>query len=80
MEIVTIEGTYANGHVALDEQPAGMEGVRVRVTFVTPDAEAELRRAELKKRFFARLERGVDFGTEPLPKREELYADRIGRF
>ncbi len=37
-------------------------------------------RAALRQKFLARLQRGVDFGTEPLPSREERYADRLRRF
>jgi hypothetical protein len=80
MELFAVDGVYENGRVELDEQPPKKDRARVRVTFIPTLAETDARRAALAQRFLRRLERGVDFGTEPLPKREELYADRIARF
>jgi hypothetical protein len=47
------------------------------------EAEAtsvETSKEELRQSFLERLRRGVDFGTTPLPTREELYADRLRNF
>ena len=35
MALVTVEGTYRDGKVELAEQPDGVEGARVIVTFLT---------------------------------------------
>jgi len=81
MELLIVDGVYENGKVELAETPVGVEKARVRVTFLLPEAETDAERREaLRQRFLARLQRGVDFGSEPLPTREELYASRLNRF
>ena len=80
MPVLTVEGTYREGKVELAETPDGIREARVLVTFL-PEQETGARNKEaLRQRFLARLRRGVDFGTQPLPTREELYAERIDRF
>lgn len=77
MAVLTLEGTYRDGKVELDEMP-GIDEARVLVTFL-PEAQSQTeadRKEALRRRFLARMRRGVDFGTEPLPTREDLYAER----
>jgi hypothetical protein len=81
MAQLTIEGIYENGRVELEEKPRGVERARVVVTFLTPvSIPNDDRREDLRQRFLARLDRGVDFGANPLPTREDLYADRLQQF
>jgi len=80
MTLLTLEGIYEDGAIQLTEQPQGVKRSRVVVTFLpemVPNSEI---REVLRRRFLARLEHGVDFGSEPLPTREDLYADRLNRF
>ncbi len=76
---ITVEGVYEDGRIELAETPQGIQKSRVTVTFWQEPDERQ-RVDELRQRFLARLRRGVDFGSEPLPNREELYANRIDRF
>ena len=86
MALLTLEGVYEDGKIECPEIPKGLKRARVVVTFLpsepsdfaVPVDHAD--RREGGKRLVEMLQRGVDFGTEPLPKREELYADRIDRF
>ena len=81
MSVRTIEGTYKDGKVELSEMPEGVEEAHVLMTFFPPEhAVDERRREALRLRFLDRLKRGVDFGTEPLPTWEELYAERLDRY
>ena len=81
MALVTLEGIYEDGKIALGEIPVGVKRSRVMVTFLAPEKVADAdRREELRQSFLARLQHGVDFGSDPLPTREELYANRLDRF
>ena len=81
MAQLTIEGIYENGRVELGEQPLGVKRSRVMVTFLTQEPVSnEDHREDLRQRFLARLAGGVDFGADPLPTREDLYADRLKQF
>ncbi len=80
MALQAIEGIYEDGKVELQERPKGVRKARVLVTFLPEeDGSAEEQRAALRRQFLERLQRGVDFGTEPVPTREELHADRLRR-
>ncbi len=89
MALLSVEGTFRSGGVELAERPAGVaEGARVIVTFLPaldpgdrPDpaeGPGEEDRETRRRRAFARMEEGIDFGGAPYPKREELY-DRFDR-
>lgn len=81
MRTAIIQGVCEDGRVELDERPAGVHRARVLVTFLPPEDVGEAdRSAARRERFLKRLERGVDFGTDPLPTRDELHAGRIGQF
>lgn len=81
MALLSLEGTYENGRVELVELPEGVTRAKVVVTFLPSNASGDPKeREDLRLRFLARLKRGQDFGTEALPKREELYAERISKF
>ena len=80
MALITVEGVYDNGTVRLAERPRGVSRAKVMVTFLAESTESAASGDALRRRFLERLERGVDFGSAPLPTREELYADRLGRF
>ena len=66
----TIEGTYEDGRIELEEKPEGVRRARVLVTFLAPergdvsDATAQL---------LARMRAGLDLGGAPYPSREELH-------
>ena len=80
MALLTLEGVYEDGIIELSEKPAGVKKARVVVTFLSTDALTDAGQHEaLRGRVLTRLQRGVDFGTESLPTREELYADRFKR-
>jgi hypothetical protein len=82
MGIQVVDGTYENGRITLERTPEGVETSRVRVTFLHDPAGSRDagQREALRQRLLRRLRTGVDFGSEPMPTREELYADRIARF
>ena len=85
MSSLTVEGIYKDGKVELTERPQGVaDESRVLVTFL-PENEAAAQhtlsaeeRERLRQQAFARMERGIDLGGPPYPKREELY-DRVRR-
>lgn len=35
--MLTIEGTYKNGHIVLNSQPSGVEESKVLITFIQPN-------------------------------------------
>ncbi len=81
MALLALEGTYENGRVELGELPEGIIRAKVVVTFLPSNASGDSNEREyLRLRFLARLRLGQDFGSEALPKREELYAERIAKF
>ena len=84
MAFVTVEGVYKDGRVELEEKPAGLdEAVRVLVTFLPANGverateagpkEHTQAREELRRQAFEQMERGVDLGGPPYPRREQLY-------
>jgi hypothetical protein len=89
--LLTITGVYRDGKVELSQRPEGLgELAPVLVTFLpgntgsepepavrAADDEAAARRAA-GKRLLEMLEKGIDFGGPPYPKREELY-NRVNR-
>jgi hypothetical protein len=89
---LTITGIYRDGKVELSQRPEGLaEDASVLVTFlpenarIAPgpeagmaDVEAAARRAA-GQRLLEMLEKGINFGGPPYPKREELY-DRVDRW
>jgi hypothetical protein len=80
-----LEGVYEDGKIEFAEIPVGLKRARVMVTFLPDETAAAVpgdsaKRREGGRQLVEMLQRGVDFGTEPLPTREELYADRIDRF
>lgn len=81
MGLLTIEGIYENGRIQLMETPTDVQKARVMVTFLPKDVKPDepAFQEALRQKFMQRLRKGVDFGTEPLPTREELYADRLDR-
>ena len=86
MALLTLEGVYEDGKIEFSETLAPVKRARVMVTFL-PDQPTnatlpgdQAKQREGGKRLVELLQRGVEFGTEPLPSREELYADRIDRF
>jgi hypothetical protein len=78
MDIVVVEGTYEDGKIELEEQPAGIVRARVRVMFL-PEAEtaatADSREAA-RQRAFKRMKDGINFGGEKF-NREEIYEERM---
>lgn len=82
MTLVTVKGVYRDGLVEIPEAPSGTAaGTLVLVTFLMQEVVlADDKREQLRQKFLARLRRGEDFGKEPLPTREELYAERLDRF
>lgn len=78
MALRSIRGVYRNGQIELEEKPEGITEAQVVVTFM-PQMDEQTRNA-LRQRFFKRMEQGIDFGSEPLPTREEIYEERIGRY
>ena len=76
-----IEGHYKNGRIDLAEIPADIREANVIVTFLPPIQQEQKTASEvLRQKFLSRLEQGIDFGSAPLPTREEIYADRIDRY
>jgi|HubBroStandDraft_4_1064222.scaffolds.fasta_scaffold312725_2 hypothetical protein len=81
MAQLSIAGIYENGRIELGEKPRGVTKANVMVTFLEEETvSTDTHREDLRQRFLARLARGVDFGTDPLPTREEIYADRLTKF
>jgi hypothetical protein len=85
MALLTVEGVYRNGKLELAEEPVGVEEARVLVVFLpAKEAEAARRapavtaREALRQAAFADMERGIDLGGPPYPRREDLY-DRFRR-
>lgn len=83
MAILTVEGTYRDGKVELDELPAENTGsARVLVTFlpteltISSEHGPENTRRAAGERLIARMQAGIDFGGERF-SREELYAARL---
>ena len=77
MDTLVLEGTYRDGTIELDEQPAGVKRARVRVTFLpeADPAEAEAQEAA-RQRAFDRMRAGIDFGGEKF-NRNEIYEERM---
>jgi len=77
MGLQTVEGTYRDGKVELDETPGFVcEDARVLVTF-TPNAEdGEAARQEAFDHLLDRFKQGVPLGGPPYPTREEIH-DRV---
>jgi hypothetical protein len=83
MALLTLEGVYEDGRIALDELPARVRKSRVVVMFLPYDGEnsedagtaaSRGARQEAAARMVARMRRGIDFGGEKFD-REELYED-----
>ena len=79
MAQLSVAGIYEDGKIELQEKPSGVRKAHVVVTFLPQEIDDD-RREVLRQRFLDRLARGVDFGADPLPRREELYADRLRQF
>jgi hypothetical protein len=76
MSLVTVEGTYVDGRVELDERPKGIEASRVIVTFMYSTEPDPLMGRELaRQRAFRRMAAGLEMGG--CLNREEVYSDRI---
>ncbi len=81
MNALTLEGFYEDGRIQLGEIPDGVKRSRVVITFLDAQQLTKLEQREaLRKRLLSRLQSGIDFGTEPLPQREDLYAARVNRY
>jgi len=83
MALVTVEGTYRDGKVELAEQPEGLEGARVIVTFLDTNgasAGSGDSREAVKQRVIARMRHGINLGGPPYPTREEIYEERLRKF
>lgn len=85
MALRTVEGVYHDGKVELDEIPAGIgPRARVVVTFLpdeppkSTETPAAINPVDLRERAFDRMEKGLNLGGGPYPKRDELY-DRFDR-
>lgn len=78
MSLISIRGYYRSGHIELKECPDGLQESPVIVTFLVEPASG-VEKETLRKRFFERMRQGIDFG-ETIPTREEIYAERLGRF
>lgn len=78
MSLISIKGFYRGGQIELTECPDGLQESPVIVTFLAEPAP-EVDRETLRKRFFERMRQGIDFGGT-IPTREEIYAERLGRF
>jgi hypothetical protein len=81
MGLLTVKGTYKDGHVELAEHPEHVDGAApVLVTFLSssaapekPTAVADPDRETLRQRAFARMKKGIHVGGPPYTKREDLY-------
>ena len=73
MSLLTVEGTYSNGRVELDEKPLGIEKSKVLVTFVDMPSDETLQAA--RRRAFERMAQGVHFGRGF--SRSDVYEDRL---
>lgn len=67
----TIQGVYRNGKIELLKQPIDAEDTRVLVTFLR--AKSGPRRDASVKALFDEMDKGINLGGGPYPKREELY-------
>lgn len=84
MGLLTVEGTYRDGKVVLDETPQSVQdSARVLVTFVPAtngdSEESQMARREARERLLARLETGLHLGGAPYLTREEIYDERTNR-
>ncbi len=77
MALLTLEGIYEDGKIELKERPVGVKRARVQVTFLpeSKSSEEEAREAA-RRRAFARMREGIDFGGEKF-NREEIYEERM---
>ena len=67
----TIEGTYEDGRIELEEKPEGVRRARVLVTFLAPERDVAV--SDATARLLARMEADLDLGGPPYPSREELH-------
>ena len=67
----TIEGTYEDGRIELEEQPEGVRRARVLVTFLAPERGVDV--GDATAQLLARMRAGLDLGGAPYPSREELH-------
>ena len=82
--LLTLEGTYKDGKVELQETPREVSEVQVLVTFLppvnkeeAPQSPEEKARQAARKRLLARMKKGYHLGGGPYyHHREELY-DRV---
>ena len=78
MALLTVEGVYENGRVALMETPPGIAHARVMVTFI-PEQYAEAvdtERSRTITRLLENISCAAGLGGRKF-NREELYAERI---
>lgn len=81
MGVLTVEGTYRDGKVLLDEKPSfALDDSRVLVTFVPAAEDSAGSRNELLARITAHMDSGFKLGGAPYTTREEIYDERIRRF
>lgn len=67
----TIEGTYEDGRIELEEKPEGVRRARVLVTFLEPERDTAV--SDATAHLLARMRAGLDLGGPPYPSREELH-------
>ncbi|HEY3411585.1 MAG TPA: hypothetical protein VGM51_00865 [Armatimonadota bacterium] len=77
MGLLTVEGTYRDGKVELDEKPSfARDDARVLVTFAQSAEVGPAERREALERLIGRFRQGVPLGGPPYPTREEIH-DRV---
>ena len=77
MALLTLEGIYEDGQIALGEKPVGVHRARVMVTFLPEDdpATKEAARRAAGARMIAQMKEGLDFGGSF--DRAEIYEERM---
>lgn len=84
MPLITMEGTFEDGKVMLQETPANVQRARVLVTFLpsnsTPENNgsaasnvSEEERQAAVHRLLHVMKEGIHFGGPPYLRREEIY-------
>jgi hypothetical protein len=75
--LLTVEGTYRDGKVVLDDRPSfAQDDARVLVTFAPASEDGEAARRQALERLLDRFRHGVPLGGPPYPSREEIH-DRV---
>lgn len=80
MGLLTVEGTYRDGKVVLDDRPSfAQDDARVLVTFAPASEDGEAARQKALERLLAGMDAGFKLGGAPYLTREEIYDERTNR-